>query len=165
MRNPVLLGEIARWFNDVQRRRAKGFCGHRSSELDTDKTMLEPDFDPAPTAVQIGRCGYPMPCLAAAKTPPANCCGGPNRSGAACFSGSVLARYITGRKSQSRFPSSQRSQGSKHENANCSTSDFDLLVCSSAGLAPGRRQRVVSGPAGTVAAARQTIALGKHPRR
>ena len=50
MRNPVLLREIARWFNDVQRRRAKGFCGHRSSELDTDKTMLEPDFDPAPAA-------------------------------------------------------------------------------------------------------------------
>lgn len=50
MRNPVLLGEIARWFRDVQRRRAKGFCGHRSSELDTDKTMLEPDFDPAPAA-------------------------------------------------------------------------------------------------------------------
>ena len=70
MRNPVLLREIARWFNDVQRRRAKGFCGHRSSELDTDKTMLEPDFDPAPTAVQIGRCGYPVPCLAAAKKNP-----------------------------------------------------------------------------------------------
>ena len=26
--------------------------------------MLEPDFDPAPTAVQIGRCGYPCPCRA-----------------------------------------------------------------------------------------------------
>jgi len=24
--------------------------------------MLEPDFDPAPTAVQIGRCGYPALC-------------------------------------------------------------------------------------------------------
>jgi hypothetical protein len=27
--------------------------------------MLEPDFDPAPTAVQIGRCGYLCPCRAA----------------------------------------------------------------------------------------------------
>jgi hypothetical protein len=26
--------------------------------------MLNPDFDPAPTAVQIGRCGYPCPCRA-----------------------------------------------------------------------------------------------------
>jgi hypothetical protein len=26
--------------------------------------MLEPDFDPAPTAVQIGRCGYLCPCRA-----------------------------------------------------------------------------------------------------
>jgi hypothetical protein len=26
--------------------------------------MLEPDFDPAPTAVQIGRCGYAAPCRA-----------------------------------------------------------------------------------------------------
>jgi len=26
--------------------------------------MLEPDFDPVPTAVQIGRCGYPAPCRA-----------------------------------------------------------------------------------------------------
>src|SRR5260370_1185843 len=26
--------------------------------------MLEPDFDPAPTAVQIGRCGYACPCRA-----------------------------------------------------------------------------------------------------
>jgi len=26
--------------------------------------MLEPDFNPAPTAVQIGRCGYPSQCRA-----------------------------------------------------------------------------------------------------
>jgi hypothetical protein len=26
--------------------------------------MFEPDFDPAPTAVQIGRCGYVCPCRA-----------------------------------------------------------------------------------------------------
>jgi hypothetical protein len=26
-----------------------------------DETMLEPDFDPLPTAVQIGRCGYACP--------------------------------------------------------------------------------------------------------
>jgi len=26
--------------------------------------MLEPDFDPVPTAIQIGRCGYPAPCRA-----------------------------------------------------------------------------------------------------
>lgn len=26
--------------------------------------MLEPDFDPIPTAVQIGRCGYQCPCRA-----------------------------------------------------------------------------------------------------
>jgi hypothetical protein len=26
--------------------------------------MLEPDFDPAPTAVQIGRCSYPASCRA-----------------------------------------------------------------------------------------------------
>jgi hypothetical protein len=26
--------------------------------------MLEPNFDPVPTAVQIGRCGYPVPCRA-----------------------------------------------------------------------------------------------------
>ena len=26
--------------------------------------MLEPDFNPAPTAVQIGRCGYLCPCRA-----------------------------------------------------------------------------------------------------
>jgi hypothetical protein len=26
--------------------------------------MLEPDFDPVLTAVQIGRCGYPAPCRA-----------------------------------------------------------------------------------------------------
>jgi hypothetical protein len=26
--------------------------------------MLEPDFDPVPTAVQIGRCGYHAPCRA-----------------------------------------------------------------------------------------------------
>jgi hypothetical protein len=26
--------------------------------------MLEPDFDPQPTAVQIGRCGYLCPCRA-----------------------------------------------------------------------------------------------------
>jgi hypothetical protein len=32
--------------------------------IDRDQTMLEPDFDPAPTAVQIGRCGYPAPCRA-----------------------------------------------------------------------------------------------------
>ena len=28
------------------------------------RTMLEPDFDPLPTAVQIGRCGYHAPCRA-----------------------------------------------------------------------------------------------------
>ncbi len=27
-------------------------------------TMLEPDFDPVPTAVQIGRCAYQCPCRA-----------------------------------------------------------------------------------------------------
>jgi hypothetical protein len=26
--------------------------------------MLEPDFDPAPAAIQIGRCRYPAPCRA-----------------------------------------------------------------------------------------------------
>lgn len=26
--------------------------------------MLQPDFDPRPTAVQIGRCGYLSPCRA-----------------------------------------------------------------------------------------------------
>ncbi len=29
-----------------------------------DEAMLEPDFNPAPTAVQIGRCGYSAPCRA-----------------------------------------------------------------------------------------------------
>src|SRR5271166_1578032 len=29
---------------------------------DKNEKMLEPDFGPAPTAVQIGRCGYPCPC-------------------------------------------------------------------------------------------------------
>jgi hypothetical protein len=32
--------------------------------IDRDETMLEPDFDPVPTAVQIARCGYPAPCRA-----------------------------------------------------------------------------------------------------
>ena len=31
---------------------------------DRDEMMLEPDFDPVPTAVQIGRCGYPAHCRA-----------------------------------------------------------------------------------------------------
>jgi hypothetical protein len=29
-----------------------------------DGGMLEPDFNPLPTAVQIGRCGYATPCRA-----------------------------------------------------------------------------------------------------
>jgi len=34
------------------------------ADRDRGETMLEPDFDPAPTAVQIGRCGYLSPCRA-----------------------------------------------------------------------------------------------------
>ena len=36
----------------------------RERNRDRDETMLEPDFDPVPTAVQIGRCGYPAQCRA-----------------------------------------------------------------------------------------------------
>jgi len=32
--------------------------------------MLEPDFDPFPTAVQIGRCDYACRCRAARRTEP-----------------------------------------------------------------------------------------------
>src|SRR6202040_3129667 len=38
--------------------------GRRLRARDSDEVMLEPDFDPVPTAVQIGRCGYPAPCRA-----------------------------------------------------------------------------------------------------
>src|SRR5208282_5368560 len=42
------------------------FCAGTAQRAarDRDETMLEPDFDPIPTAVQIGRCSYLVPCRA-----------------------------------------------------------------------------------------------------
>jgi hypothetical protein len=34
------------------------------ADHDRNETMLEPDFDPVPTAVEIGRCAYACPCRA-----------------------------------------------------------------------------------------------------
>src|ERR1039458_960926 len=135
MRNPVLLGEIARWFNDVQRRRAKGFCGHRSSELDTDKTMLEPDFDPAPTAVQIGRCGYPMPCLVAAKknAPQRNAAGVRTDQAQRAFQGQCWQDTLLAGRANHDF---LRVKGVKGENMRTRTVALLILICWFV-LAPG----------------------------
>ncbi len=39
-------------------------CGLTSRERDKDETMLEADFDPAPTTVRIHRCKYVSQCKA-----------------------------------------------------------------------------------------------------